>query len=332
MTLTLVIPGLLWPRQVMRDALYDAEFPALQTLLGKGRRLATPSTSAEAWWCSYFQIDVEDFAAAPLRLSALGEHPGTNRWLCADPVHLQVTQKGATLTDPTLLNISAVEARQLQAALAPLFASVGELLVTSPSHWHLRLRAHGAEFPAHLNRIIGQPATALLPEGDAGRPWRQMINEAQMTLHAHPLNAERIAQGKIPINSLALWGEGFAPVVRQSADVNLQSNDLIIAGAAQLAGINASALMPSFTPSGIAQVVHWDWLSFPTASRDALAWRERLMQLEQDWMAPALAAMNSGKLKCIALHGFGEDEGASIMLTSFDRYKFWRKPRRLESL
>ena len=56
------------------------------------------------------------------------------------------------------------------------------------------------------------------------------------------------------------------------------------------------------------------------------------MQLEQDWMAPALAAMTNGKLKRIALHGFGEDEAMSISMSSLDRYKFWRKSRRLESL
>ena len=55
MTLTLVIPGLLWPRQVMRDTLYDADFPALQTLLGKGRRgFAAAASTRRTYRCLAF--------------------------------------------------------------------------------------------------------------------------------------------------------------------------------------------------------------------------------------------------------------------------------------
>lgn len=332
MTLTLVIPGLLWPRQVMQDTLYDADFPALQTLLGKGRLLPAPYASAEAWWCAYFGIDSGELAAAPLRLSAAGMDTGDSLWLCADPVHLQTGQHGAMLKDPASLLVDADEAVQLHAALAPLFADVGELVLTTPSQWHLRVTTVPPALPARLHDLVEQSAVALLPPGDAGRHWRQLINEAQMRLHAHPLNAAREARGQMPVNSIALWGGGRRPALQVKTRRALLSDDPIVAGAGKLAGLPVQAPSPRFTGTAAGCIVHWDRLLPAARSHDALAWREGLQQLNDDWLAPALAALLSGKLGRIELHGFGDAEGIALTLAPRDRFRFWRKPRRLETL
>jgi hypothetical protein len=342
MTLTLVIPGLIWPRQVMRDTLYDTDFPALQTLLGKGRSLPSASLTTDAWWCSYFGVSRGDFSAAPLRLAAIGEASDNSSWLCADPVHLCIDQKGATLTDPALMNISAAEARELHALLAPLLVSVGKLVISTPSNWHIKL-ANSEQplsvLPKNLSDLIGQSAVSLLPAGDANRPWRQMINELQMALHSHPLNAARSAQGKTIINSIALWGEGRAPTLQKKTTSQLLSDNLIVSGAGMLAGMTTAKLPPRFTNEVISAmsnitdcIVDWDYLRFPAATHDALAWREKLEQLEALWLAPALAALAHGQLKKIELHGFGDERAVSSVMTNLDRYCFWRKPRRLETL
>jgi hypothetical protein len=234
----------------MRDALYDAQFPALQTLLGKGRLTTNASTSVDAWWSAYFGISQDKFAAAPLRLAALGEKPGDSRWLCADPVHLRIGPKGATLTDPALINISAMEARELHGVLAPMLADLGKLVISTPSQWHIQLADSAAALPPlprHLYDLIEQSAVSLLPSGDENRSWRQMINELQMALHAHPLNTIRSEHGKTTINGIALWGEGHAPSLQKIKLSALFSNDLIIAGAGKLAGMPISALPLRFT-------------------------------------------------------------------------------------
>lgn len=368
MTLTLVIPGLLWPRQVMQDTLYDTDFPALQTLLGKGRRLASTSASADAWWCSRFGIGLDEFAAAPLRLYALGKEAGDSTWLCADPVHLEADRHGATLKDPAALSINADEAAQLHALLAPLFAAVGELMVATPSQWHLRLTTPAPALPARLHDFVGESAAASLPQGDSSRRWRQLLNEVQMSLHAHPVNTERNARGQAEINSIALWGGGRLPVLQATIRRTLFCDDLIITGAARLAGLQVEPLPRSFiytignrsnkplptrgggvgergycddftlSPTlshqgrGSSVTVHWDRLQSAAASHDAQAWREGLQQLDQDWLAPALSALASGKLKRIELHGFGDESAVSLSLAALDRYRFWRKPRRLETM
>ena len=106
----------------------------------------------------------------------------------------------------------------------------------------------------------------------------------------------------------------------------------MIAGAGKLAAMQTSALPPRFATQANDCVVYWDSLRFPAASHDAMAWRDGLQQLEQEWIAPALLALEEGQLKQIELHGFGDERAISIAMTSFDRFRFWRKPRRLESL
>ncbi len=332
MTLTLVIPGLLWPRQVMRDSLFDANFPALQTLLGKGRISSPGHKSADEWWSAQFGIGNSLFAPAPLRLLALGGKPDDSAWLCADPVHLEVNQRGAALKDPGLLAIDADEGRQLHATLAALFADVGELVATTPAHWHLRLKQNPPAMPGRLTDLVEQPATALIPSGDAGRLWRQLINDCQIALHSHAVNETRKSQRKTEINSIALWGAGVLPTTVAGIDSMMQCDEAVIGGLAKSAGLHAHTVAERFAATNNDLLVHWDKLQIPSVSHDALAWREALEHLEQDWIAPALAAVASGRLKKIELHGFGEDESVSCTMRSLDRYCFWRNPRRLETL
>lgn len=336
MVLILVVPALLWPRQVMRDVLYDADLPALQTLLGKGR-LMTKTFSAptvEDWWANYFGATADALSAGPLRLVAAGIDPGDDNWLCVDPVHLRIDPRGAVVADPALLNIGPTEARQLSEALAPLLAHIGELVVATPSHWHLRLHDGVSlpPLPRRLDQCVEKSANCLLPEGDAGRSLRQLFNEAQMALHAHAVNEQRAAQGRATINSIALWGMGCAPRLTSRAGTRLLTDDRVIAGAGGLAGMEVSPLPPRFAANGGDCIVFWDSLKFPTASRDAIAWREQLEGFEATWMAPALAALADGRVSRIELHGFGDDEGFAVTMSRLDRHAFWRKPRRIESL
>lgn len=336
MILTLVVPALLWPRQVMRDVLYDAELPALQALLGKGRLMTSTLTraSADAWWAHFLGTTSDQLSAAPLRLLATGIDPGEDEWLCADPVHLRIEPHGAALSDPALLNISPTEARQLSDAIAPVFGEIGELIVATPSQWHLRLHKGVTlpELPARLDDCVERSANQLLPRGEAGRPLRQLLNEAQMTLHAHAANEQRAAHGRATINSIALWGCGRAPQVFSHAGMRLMTDDPVFAGAGKLAGMAVMALPPRFAADREDCVVFWDNLKFPTASRDAIEWRHRLEGFDADWIAPALAALADGSVTRIDLHGFGEDAGIAVTMKRRDRHAFWRKPRRVESL
>jgi len=334
MMLTLVVPQLLWPRQVMRDTLYDLQLPALETLLGKGRRLSSPaSDTADQWWCRQFDLPDDRLPAAALRMKAWDMATDDAEWLCLDPVHLSVVTGGATIGDPSQLDIGATEADQLCATLKPIFASVGTLEMAHPNAWQLHLKDKAPTFPQRLQDVVGQSAAMLLPSDAAGRPWRILINDAQIALHDHPVNISRAARGVPTINSIAPWGGGKLPTTPlPKKTVALLSDDPVIVGLGKLTACKVNALPRRHAPPTSDTIVSWDRLVLPSATHDALQWREALLQLENDWLRPAMTAVGKGKLSLLMLHAFGDGESVSISITRRDLWKFWRQPRRLETL
>ena len=97
MHLTLLVPGLLWPREILRDTTFDLPLPALSQLLGRGRR--AHFTGEEAWLASVFGI-AAPLPAASLRLLGDGGDPAQHEWLCLDPVHWRVGDGAIVLDDP----------------------------------------------------------------------------------------------------------------------------------------------------------------------------------------------------------------------------------------
>jgi hypothetical protein len=130
-----------------------------------------------------------------------------------DPVHLHVGRDHLVLTDPAALALDVAQARALADSIVPLLADDGLALeVATPSRWYLRetdprrpLRLRTRALIAALGRSID----AWQPAGDDARRWRRLLNEIQMTWHAHPVNDARAGQGLPAVNSL--WIEGRCP-------------------------------------------------------------------------------------------------------------------------
>lgn len=134
-------------------------------------------------------------------------------WLCADPAWVEPDMNGARLLACGQLQLTAADAVALAASLAPLFAEQGmHLEPTTPDHWHVRLPPGTAvpAFPAP-EQALGENLLPHLPQGEDGRRWRILLNDIQVALHQHPLNAQRHAAGVPPVNSLWLWGAGVLP-------------------------------------------------------------------------------------------------------------------------
>lgn len=338
--LTLAIPGLLWPRPILRDTVFDLRLPAFEFLLGRARRRNRPALTPAGWWCERFSLP-HPLPAARLRLLALGQAPEDAAWLCADPVHVDLDAQGVTLDDPTRLQLDTAEAVALHATLGPLMADFGELRCTAPDAWHLKLMPGQATplplLAGDLADLLGRSGSALLPAGDVGRPWRRMLNEVQMALHAHPVNQLRQAAGRPTVNSLALWGASPALAAATTRFTHVYSNDPVQRGLGVHAGMAADTLPPAYATLAFATnadhaVVHWPTLLAPTRQQDALAWRTALEHLETDWLAPALAALKRGELSGLELAGFGEANCTEFELTRSAWWQFWRRPRTMESL
>lgn len=138
------------------------------------------------------------------------------------PVHLHLGTEQVTMTDPDALALDAADARALFDDLQPLFADEGfELHWGRAQRWYL-VHDSLARWPtASLDRVIGRNIDAWLTDAPGARTWRRLHSEAQMLLHAHPINARRERERLDSVNSLWLSGCGAAHEAPESSAPHL---------------------------------------------------------------------------------------------------------------
>ena len=329
--LTLIVPGLIWTRQALADLTGDLPLPAFTTLLGRGRLTQRPPLGTAAILAEISGL-AAPLPAAALRRFALREHPEEADWLCLDPVRLNFQERSLVVDDPQNLRLTTEEAAALAVALAPTFAELGALEVLAPTRWNLRLSAAAPAFQP-LPQAAGR-AAAPLPLDAAHAPWRRALNEAQMVLHAHPVNQARQAAGQPVVNSLWPWGGGRLPQPRAATTHDaLWSNDPVARGIARLLQIDGTTLPDAFGSAPARRpLAIFDALEQPARSGDAIVWRDELARFEAGWLVPALAALSGGRLGALRLIAPGELAAAELQVGRRDIWKFWRKPRPLAEL
>jgi len=332
--LTLIVPGLIWTRQALADLTYDLPLPAFTTLLGRGRLTHRPPQSTSVALAGIFRLDAQ-LPSAALRRLALREHPGVAEWLCLDPVRLRFEQRSLIVDDPQGLELTDKESAALAASLAPTLAGLGQLEVISPHAWNLRLSAAAPAFQP-LPDAAGRGASPL-PLDAAYAAWRHAISEAQMLLHAHPVNQAREAAGQPVVNSLWPWGGGRLPELDNSAATGthdaLWCDDPVAQGIARLLQIDGAVLPAGFNPAVARRpLAIYRALEHPARTGDATIWREHLARLEADWLAPALDALRSGRLDTLRLLAPGDLATTELQVSRHDLWKFWRKRGSLTGL
>lgn len=329
MQLTLFIPGLLLPGEILTDTVFDLATPALSQILGRGQRHALDPD----WLPRAFGIVGPVPAAALRKVGAGGTAEGA--WLCLDPVHWLVGREGVTLADPAPLDLNEEEAAALRDAVQPLFAEWGELSASTPLHWELRLTRSLLLETRPLADCIGLPVDPALPAGLDGQEWRRLLAEAQTLLHAHKINQQREALGKPVINSLWPWGLGSLPENMQTRFTVAWSDDPVVAGLSAHAGIPCLASPGEFHPASGDVLCHLDALIQPARALDALAWREALLQLEREWLTPAVAALKKGECSALRIVGAsvrGTPQAVMYSLVRGNLWRFWRRPLPLTEL
>ncbi|GLQ45699.1 hypothetical protein GCM10007862_07500 [Dyella lipolytica] len=160
-------------------------------------------------------------------------------WLSADPAWVQPDLSGARLLACGQLQLSMDEAQSLAKPLKPVFGDAGMTLeISSPDRWHLRLFSQSPlpDFAAP-EQALGEDLYEHLPQGPDGRRWRVLLNEVQVLLHQHPVNADRRARGLPPVNSLWLWGGGTLPQRVTTTLAGVIGEDLLLIALARRAGI-----------------------------------------------------------------------------------------------
>ncbi|MGD0584650.1 MAG: cofactor-independent phosphoglycerate mutase [Oryzomonas sp.] len=112
-------------------------------------------------------------------------------------------------------HISTEEGRGLVATLQKEIGSAEFEFHSGVGYRHLMVWRGGKDgmtaTPPH--DIIGKSVLAYLPSGDGAATLNNVMNHAQMVLHDHPLNKKRKEAGKLPANSIWLWGHGKTPKI-----------------------------------------------------------------------------------------------------------------------
>lgn len=153
-------------------------------------------------------------------------------WVRADPGFLRPDMASARLLACGDLGLTQSEADEYIKPLRTIFGDMGVMIsAPTPSRWYVEISKE-TRLPAFSppDKVLGDDLFQHLPEGDAGRRWKHLLNEAQTVLHNHPLNAERIRAGKLPVNTLWFWGGGSLPdSVRLNKNVRfMYSKDLLV--------------------------------------------------------------------------------------------------------
>jgi hypothetical protein len=332
-SLTLAIPGLIWPAQTFADLTHDLSLPALSRLLDSARLETLPAATCDEVVARYLGI-AGPLPGAALRRIELGQTDDTNHWLCLDPIHLGFVERKMIVGDPQELALTLDEAQELAVSLAPTFAQFGELQVTTPQEWHLRLiQAEHAPLTAALPELIGRRADLGLTALD--KAWRQALNDAQIALHVHPVNRARETAGKPMVNSLWPWGGGGLPrhPVQPAQFATLWSNAAELRGLARYLEIDTAPLPASYPAlPGQSTLAVLDALAQPARRADAQSWRETLVCLEQDWFAPLLANLPP----TLHINFIGDTQSLSLSCSrrgvQIKQLAFWRTPAGLNRL
>ncbi|NCF22955.1 MAG: hypothetical protein GWP60_00325 [Gammaproteobacteria bacterium] len=167
------------------------------------------------------------------------------------------------------------------------------------------------EVPATV--LDGQsPGDSLRPMGVAADTLK-LISEIEMTLHEMPVNEERRSRGQAPVNSLWIWGGGFAPAQRTVPVPPLYAEDPLLCGYWLSVGGTVAAWPGTISecldaaPGGFIAEVPADPRDGGELSGDLLALRD---------------ALRSGRLgRAILISA----DGIRAMLKRSDRLRVWRR-------
>ena len=297
-TLTLLLPE----RRRFSGQAFSAD---TARAMGRADRLADTEPGERAQLLRHFRLLPRGWPLAAITRQAEAGDAAFNTWLRADPVYVRPDMTGARLMAWGNLGLSAAEAEDFLKPLKPLFGDAGfPISATGPEHWFLMLPRESRlpEFSTPADGM-GDDLFAHLPEGPEGRRWRTLLSEAQVTLHNHPRNAQRMAAGLPPVNSLWFWGGGILPDAVQCQAACAISNDSELQALAKLAGMS-----PQLLPGGNVLFDLRQQRDWPLLQRDRLE--------------PALAAL--GNRYAGLLLDFAD--GARWRIERKQRWRFWRRP------
>lgn len=228
-------------------------------------------------------------------------------WL-VQPVNMQLQRDTFSLAPVPPLEIQDYE------TLSKLFNdyfkqdNIVFLPSASKQYWFLSL-AQPIKASTHLVQTgLQQDAQHFQPDGDDASILRRIMNEAQMLLHEHPINQQRVAEHLPEINSL--WISGGGALIKQTS----QQSVAIGGHGTFVKGMSAWLDQPILPD---LQTV------LQSRVEEAVLFYEHNAQL--DW-AYLFQQVKRGNIKQLQLYLPDAHLTRHTVLNTLDCWKFWRKP------
>jgi hypothetical protein len=325
----LVVPGLF-------AVASGARLPGVEMLLARGRCTSEESCNFESWLHDAFGLGERPFAAGAYTALGAGRDPGDASWTRADPVHLRLMRDRLILVPGAALNVRDDEAQALCDALNAHFGERLEVRRVEADRWTARLAEEMAIEAKCPLEIAGRDVDLGRAEGADASRSHKVMNEAQMVLHSHPVNAEREKQGEPTVNSIWLWGAGRASKIEDARWQSVTARDPLVLGLAAAAGLRHRPLPASASawleraPEEGRHLIALDMLRAPHALNLTGEYQDAMTTLERDWFAPLLQALRGGRVGMVTIHVPDGAECASYETIRGDLRRFWRRPRALE--
>jgi hypothetical protein len=292
-------------RITARGAHSHIRAPSLERLLAR----ADGPTDATDWRAQAFRLIAPEGACVPAVATAAlapsaSRAPGS--WVClATPVHLLAGMTSIGMAADGVLEIEPAEADALAADFNRVFAGGGaslergrDALLICRFDKPLRVTTSAPEEAA------GHDLWAYLPRGEDATRLRSLTSEIEMWLFDHALNRRRRETQQPDINALWLWGEGAADVEPPTLSGWTAGDDPLFGSFAP------TSRYPGAATSGVIALP--DWPGSPP-------WHD----VEERWLAPALADLRAGRLESIELSA----RRRCMRLSRRALRRFWRRAR-----
>lgn len=294
-------------------ALTQISEPRLRSWLERGTvsRLDNPeSRLASVLGC--LNLDYSSDGLAALRMwGQTGDRPTV--WIAAaDPVYLEARLDHLCLHALRGDNMPGEDLGELIDYLQERLAGqqrYGFARIGSCAYVRADRAMQTSDYPAYL--IDQQLPNEFMPKNDETGTYHALRGEVEMALHDHAVNLRRAGEGMAPINSLWLWGGGFAPQQETLPQPPLFSDDPMLKGY----WYSKTGVVAGW-PGNIDECLQASVAGFvaqPSIS-DADSTQQTLNELK--------AALKSGRISQLTLLFGGRTQ---VRLRSSDTWKIWRR-------
>ena len=204
-----------WLQPALAEAVASGTLPVLESLAWLGGRGHLRTATGVAWrdWLLEPLGGTVPLQAAPAGPALATRHgqpvDGAGSWCVAHPVHLAAGLDHVRMGALEAAQPDTEEAAALAATVNAHFGAEGPAAMAFIGDaWLLRFNAVVECATQPPDAVVGHDVHDAMPSGRDGARVRSLMNEIQMLLHEHPVNARRERARQRPINGWWLWGFG----------------------------------------------------------------------------------------------------------------------------